>query len=136
MSITYARSFRESVGEGLTARFKLDANGGPLYEKDEEGTKHYFIELRLHSPRAQEIDKVSYLLGETYYDPIRNSKDRDNDFCEEITSYGNYPIKVKVQIGSHLYVQESWLSELLEAGYAAGGANEVIRQALRDIKGN
>src|SRR5262249_20158344 len=99
-------------------------------------TKHYFLELRLHSPHAEEIDKVTYLLDETYYDSVRNTQDRDNDFCEEITSYGNYPIRVKVQIGRQLFVQESWLSELLEAGYAGKGTSEAIGQALKDIKAN
>jgi hypothetical protein len=133
--VQYTRAFLEDVQGTLKARFRLDARGEPLWDEDEEGY-YYFIQLRLESPNRVKIDKVTYVLDSTYYDPVRVSKDRDNDFAEEISSYGDYVLTVRVQMGKHLYVQEAWLSTLLEAGHAGEADTGPIRDAIEDIKAN
>lgn len=131
----YSPAFAKHVRGKLKARFQLDADGDPLYVED-DGLRHYQLELTLESPRAAEIDSVTYILDDpTYYDPVAQSDDSDNDFREEITSYGDFQVLVRVQIGGHEYEQRAWLSNMLEEGYA-DQTTPSVRNALNRIKAN
>jgi len=134
--IDYTRAFAKNVKGELGARFRLDPDGNPLYEDDDDGLRHYTIDLSLVSPMAQEIDSVTYFMDdETYWDPEAVSNDRDNDFTEEISSYGDFEVEVTVQIGKNAYKQRAWLSTLLEAGHKAD-SSPAIRNAINRLKAN
>ena len=134
--INSTRAFSDNVKGQLKARFRLDADGQPLYEDDDDGLRHYTIDLTLESPAAPDIDSVTYYMDdETYWDPVAVSNDRDNDFTEEISSYGDFEVEVTVQMRKHAYKQRAWLSSLLEAGHA-GDTSPAIREAINRIKGN
>lgn len=136
--IAYTKTFRERVAGALKARFLLDSSGNPLFEPDadEPSLRHYRIELSLESPKAEQIELVTYELDEaTYYDPVRESRNRKVAFREEIHSYGDFPITVKVQMSGQLYLQDAWLSDLLQAGHAGDG-NRVVQAAIDSIKTN
>jgi hypothetical protein len=78
----------------LKARFLLDRNGNPRFEDDGEH-KHYEIELYIDDA-PDDTFAVTYILDESYYDPVVESKKKDASFGEEITSYGDYVIFAKV----------------------------------------
>jgi hypothetical protein len=133
--IRYNEAFQANVKGTLCARFQLDSQGNPL-SGDEDGTTFYFIELRLDSPDAEKIQKVTYLLDEaSYWEPERESKDWQQAFAEEITSYGDFLVRVEVQMRTGRYVQQALLSEMLEAGHA-NDANPQIKQAIAYIRNN
>jgi hypothetical protein len=134
--ITYTRPFAENVKGQLYARFRLDPEGIPEFQRDEDGLRHYTIDVYLHSPRANEIDEVKYIMDDpTYYDPVGYSTDKANDFREEIQSYGQVPVVVKVQIGNQVYEQRVWLSQMLENGHLKD-TNPGIQSAIQRIKVN
>jgi hypothetical protein len=144
-NIDYNKSFAQHVRGRLQARFLLKA-GRPVYEKEgagEEETRHYEIELSLVGG-APEIDRVIYVLDSSYYDPVREA-DTPPDFKEEITSYGDYPVEAKVEMGKRVYVQKAWLSDLLLEGHReeldveakddkAGRQARAIREAIAWIE--
>jgi hypothetical protein len=134
--IDYSRTFREHVQGRLYARFHTDPKGEPEYEEDEEGLRHYTIDVHLESPRADEIDSVSYFMDdETYVDPNGYSEDADNDFREVIESYGQVLIEVTVNLGGRDYKQRVWLSQMLQNGYG-GETNAAILDAIERIRKN
>lgn len=132
-NIIYSQAFARNVKAELRARFRPDSQGIPLHVADEEGLLHYTIELSLYSPSAREIDSVIYRLDDTYADPIAASNDRDNDFTEVISSYGDFEIDFSVQMGRHEYKQRAWLSSLLEEGHE-GEDSPSIRDAIKYIQ--
>ncbi len=137
-TLRHTRAFANNVKGALEARFRLDAAGAPLFEPDDEDPelRHYTIDLRLESPIAEDIESVTYFMeDETYADPLRVSDDRDNDFTEEISSYGDLEVEVTVQVGAHVYKQRAWLSNLLQAGHE-GDASPAILDAIERIKAN
>ena len=133
--INYARPFTENVKGVLKARFRLDPAGNPVCELNDDGDKVFTIDLSLEAPTAKTIDSVSYFMDDPTYshDPEAVSIDRDNDFTEEIESYGNFEVVVTVQIGRHIYKQRAWLSNLLEAGHETD-MTPAIRQAIEYIE--
>ena len=134
--VDYTPAFSRSVGGQLLARFRLDRDGDPECDVDDDGLRHYTIELFLTSPRADKIDEVKYVMDDpTYYDPVGYSDDSDNDFREVIQSYGEVPVVVKVKIGDRVYEQRAWLSNMLENGHA-GNLTPAIAEAIRHIKAN
>ncbi|MCI0699887.1 MAG: hypothetical protein L0241_02215 [Planctomycetia bacterium] len=134
--IDYTRSFADNVRGQLYARFRLGPDGTPEFEEDEDGLRHYTIDVYLRSPRADEIYEVKYVMDDpTYYDPVGYSADATNDFHEVIQSYGEVPVVVTVQIGGRVYEQRAWLSQMLTNGHGAG-TTPVIRDAIERIKKN
>ncbi len=118
--IGYNKPFRENVQGRLMARFRLDADGKPIYEihPDDRRLRVYTIELFLDTPQAQHIDGVDYFMDDpSFIDPEGSSKDRDNQFLEEITSYGDVEVVVTVHMGERAYEQRAWLSNMLENGH-------------------
>jgi hypothetical protein len=140
--IVYTKPFREKVQGQLKARFRLDSDGKPMYEPDdeEEDLRHYTMDVSLETPRASEIKGVSYYMNDpSYVDPEGYSEDADNDFQEEIQSYGDVEILVTVEMtdqkSDHEYEQRAWLSNMLENGHA-DDMTPAIRAAIRRIKAN
>ncbi len=90
----------------------------------------------LETPRGREIRGVPYYLDDpSYVDPKGYSDDADNQFLEEITSYGNVEIVVTVEMDGHEYKQRAWLSHMLENGHA-DDMTAPIRAAVQRIKVN
>jgi len=117
----------------IRATFNLDENGKPELIQDGE-FKHYRISLQLENP-PQDTYAVTYLLHETYYDPVRESRDRKSGFAEELTSYGDYTIQAKVRTRDSVETLAIPLSTALERAYA-GNRTPQIEAALRDIREN
>jgi len=135
--IKYTKNFSDKVKGQLRAQFRLDAHGAPLFRTVEDGLKEYRINLSLSDSTAPDIESVTYFLDdETFWDPVAASNDRDNDFTQQISSYGNVLVKVTVWFDNGSKIkQEAWLSNLLEAGHA-GDDSPAIRNAIADIEAN
>lgn len=134
--IAYTRPFMDSVQGRLKARFRLDSDGTPMYEPhdDDRRLRVFTIELFLATPRAKEVKAVSYFMDDpSYVDPNGYSVDADNEFREEISSYGDVEIVVTVDMPPHKYEQRAWLSNMLENGHA-DDMNPAIRAAIQRIK--
>jgi hypothetical protein len=137
--IAYAKPFQENVQGRLKARFRVDSDGVPMYEPHDEDSRLrvYTIDVFLVTPRSQEIKGVKYYMDdESYLDPEGYSDDADNEFREEITSYGDVEIVVTVEMaGRKKYEQRAWLSNMLENGHA-DDMTPAIRAAIQRIKVN
>ena len=133
--IDYTRPFAENVKGLLYARFRLDADDTPIYEVS-EGSRFYTIDVYLLSPQSSEIEEVTYFFDDkTSPDPLGNSTDRANDFQATIESPGDAMLRVEVRLGSSVYEQRAWLSQMLENGYAKG-ATPAVQSAILHIKVN
>lgn len=134
--IAYTEPFQDRVRGRLKARFRLDAEGKPVNEPHSEDRRLrvYTIDVFLDTPRAREIQGVRYYMDHpSYEDPEGYSDDRDNQFREEITSYGDVEIIVTVELPDHKYEQRAWLSNMLENGHAAD-MTPAVRDAILRIK--
>lgn len=126
------RTFSSNMGGKIAARFKLDKDGKPRYLIS-GGLKNYLIDLYVESA-SPDLGSVTYKLDNSYYDPIRESDNRDNSFMEEITSYGDYPVLVEAQLGRRLVAEKINLSSLLEEGHKGAQDKPEILAAINDIK--
>jgi hypothetical protein len=136
--IDYTKPFVENVQGQLKARFQLDSEKEPMFETypDDPRLRVYTIDVFLESKQAKDIKGVTYYLDDpSYVDPQGYSNDADNQFREEIASYGDVEILVTVEIGSHRYEQRAWLSNMLENGHT-DDMTPPIRAALQRIKVN
>lgn len=135
--IHYTKAFIDNVGAGtLCARFRLDSNGIPV-SGVEDGTTFYFIVLTLESPHAEKVQKVTYFLdAATYWEPERVSKNRRNQFAEEITSYGDFLVRVEVAMEGARFAQKALLSDMLTEGHKLDGSNPAIQNAIVYIRSN
>jgi hypothetical protein len=136
--IAYTGPFKDSVQGRLKARFRLDADGKPMYEPhpDDPRLRVYTIDVFLVTPRAKEIKGVRYYMDDpTYVEPEGYSDEAENEFREEITSYGDVEIVVTVEMPNHNYKQRAWLSNMLENGHA-DDMTPAIRTAIQRIKVN
>ncbi len=136
--ILYTKPFRENVQGQLKACFRLDAERNPLYEShpDDRRLRVYTIDVFLETPRAREIKGVTYYMDDpSFTDPEGYSDDADNQFREEITSYGDVEIVVTVEMGRQEYQQRAWLSNMLENGHA-DDMTTAVRAALERIRVN
>lgn len=132
--VRYTKAFRDTVGGTLRARFDL-VNGEPRYGVQKK-TKFYFITLELDAPAAADIMGVTYLLDEaTFWDPKRASAARGQRFAEEITSYGDFLVRVTVETRTGPVTQSALLSDLLEAGHATD-MTDAIEKAIDYIRTN
>ncbi len=122
----------------IKASFVLDASEKPsyfLYEYTPSPThKNYRIRLYVVNTPADAY-AVTYTLHETYYDPVRESRDRANEFPLEITSYGDFIVLALVRSKEGAMTVSALLSSALEAGYGPNLSAE-IQEALRDIRSN
>ena len=131
--IDYTRPFAENVQGTLYARFRLDADGDPIYETVDEGTRSYTIDIYLHSTQSNEISTVIYFLdGSEAGQSLGRSVDQNNDFPATIESAGDALLLVKVWMGLlRKYEQRAWLSQMLENGYGKDPPAEVKSAILR-----
>ena len=117
----------------IKATFELDEMGRP--EAIRRGNlKHYRI--RLHIENApDDTYAVTYMLHESYYKPVRESRDRAAGFAEDLTSYGDFTVQAKVRSREGVATIATPLSAALEAGHGAPLPPE-IKSALEDIRAN
>lgn len=116
----------------LKATFVTNEKGEPEFIES-NGVKHYKIKLALDEV-PEDAYAVTYELDDSYYDPIRENHDPSSGFTEELTSYGDYNVNVKVRSRMGTRMMRSSLAEALEFGYrdqpsaAVRSAIEVIRK--------
>jgi hypothetical protein len=117
----------------LVARFVLDSKGAPevAYRGD---PPHYHIELAVTNT-PEDTYAVTYELHESYYEPVRESRRRGDQFSEEITSYGDYQVRATVRGRSKSQVVVAKLSEALRRGHE-DDTSAGLAKALKDIKDN
>lgn len=117
----------------LTASFVLDANGKPKIQVSGRH-KHYSIRLSVKNAPSDAY-AVTYILHPTYYDPVREVRDKDSDFTEELTSYGDYEIQAKVRSSEYPLPLRRDLYDALAETYSKN-LNPDILKALKDIQEN
>ena len=117
----------------LIAKFQLDSENKPQFDDDGDH-KHYAIELAIEGA-PDDTYAVTYELDESYYDAIRESKQKGSNFSEEITSYGDYIVKAKVRTQKKVETIAVTLSKALQSSYANTELKE-IKKAVEDIEQN
>jgi hypothetical protein len=116
--------------EKIKAVFVTDANGEPEYIES-GGVKHFKIQLQMEGT-PKDAYAVTYELHKSYYDAIRENHDRDEGFREDLTSYGNYDIKVKVRSRQGTSMLITSLVDALLAGHA-DNRTKAVEQAIAMI---
>jgi hypothetical protein len=117
----------------IKATFELDEKGLPAFiERGDR--KHYRIRLHVENV-PDDTYAVTYKLHETYYDPVRESRDRAAGFTEDLTSYGDFTVQAKIRSKEGVATVATPLSAALEAGHGAQLPPE-IESALRVIRSN
>jgi transcription initiation factor IIF auxiliary subunit len=115
----------------VRAEFILDKDNNPEFIKG-QARRHYKMKLIMETQNP-DVQQVIYKLDPTYYDPIRESSDGNNNFEVELTSYGDYPVTVDAYVGSETVRKVVPLSDLLSETHGeAGNAN--IKEAIEEIK--
>jgi hypothetical protein len=117
----------------IVATFELDDNGQPKFVARGD-RKHYYIRLSLDQPPSDTY-AVTYILHETYYDPVRESRDRATGFGEDPTSYGDYTVQAKVRTPERLLTEAVTLSSALANGHQQH-LTPPIAAAIADIRGH
>jgi hypothetical protein len=133
MTQEYNQYFRDKVKGKIQAQFVLDSADHPEFTQT-GSRKHYRVRLQLLTENA-EARMVVYKLHPSYYDPLRESTDRKNNFAVEITTYGDYDFSVEVIVGTEVARQVLKLSTLLDE-FHQPVKNQAIQQALEDIRSN
>ncbi len=117
----------------IRATFKLNEKGEPeVVEHDD--LKHYRIRLQMEN-LPENTYAVTYLLDETYYDPVHESRDQKSFFPTELTSYGDYTLQAKVRTRERVETVATPLSAALKRSYLDNPTPQ-IEAALRDISEN
>jgi len=117
----------------IVASFVLDEDGKPK-EQMLGDCKHYEIQLSVRNTPPGTY-AVTYFLHPTYYDSVREVRDRDSNFKEDLTSYGDYEVQAKVRSPECRPLIKRTLYDALADSYAEA-ANPAIVRALDDIKMN
>ena len=117
----------------LLAHFITNRAGDPVSE-DDEGVAHYSIRLSVVDV-PPDAYAVTYTLHESYYDPVRESRAKNRDFVEEITSYGDYTVRAEVRTKTRTIPVSTKLSAALARGHGPN-ITATIRNALNDIRAN
>ncbi|SFI70911.1 pYEATS domain-containing protein [Nitrosomonas sp. Nm34] len=117
----------------LIASFVLGSNGEP--EKI-ESKNHNHYKLRLSVKDApDDTYAVTYYLHPAYYDPVREARNKEVDFAEELTSYGDYEVQAKIRSQEYPLPVRRNLYEALAETYADITEPSIL-EALNDIKEN
>ncbi len=106
--------FTDKVNGTVQAAFVLDDKGEPEFLDSEDGRRHFKVKLSLIT-KNPEVRTVVYKLHPTYFDPIRESNNAENDFMIETTTYGDFFFVVDVTLNSGSARQSFRLSDLLGA---------------------
>lgn len=134
--IAYTIPFKSEIQGHLNARFRLDADSKPIFERDEKDCRlrHYLMEIFLKTPKAKQIESVTYFLNDpSFLDGTLHSTNANNHFEEMIWSYGEVEVVVTVEMAGQSYEQRAWLSNMLENGHS-NELNDEIRSAILRIK--
>jgi hypothetical protein len=115
----------------LVARFILDEQGRPQVIKGSDH-KHYWIELYVEDA-PEGTYAVNYQLHDSYYDPVRESRNPGDRFAERLTSYGDYTVQASVRTKNRVEPVSAELSEALTRGHK-DESSAMIAEALEDIK--
>jgi hypothetical protein len=115
----------------IVATFELDANGLPQFVQRGE-LKHYRMRLSLDQPPSDTY-AVTYALHETYYDPVRESRDKASGFGENLTSYGDFTVQAKVRTRDGVLNVAAPLSGALANGHSQD-LTPAITAAIEDIR--
>jgi hypothetical protein len=117
----------------IRATFKLNEKGEPDVVEQND-LKHYWIRLQMEN-LPEDTYAVTYLLDETYYDPVHESRDQASYFPTELTSYGDYTLQAKVRTRERVETVATPLSVALKRSYLDNPTPQ-IEAALRDIREN
>jgi hypothetical protein len=115
----------------IKATFELDEQGQPAFVRQAD-LKHYMIRLHVENV-PDDTYAVTYLLDETYHNPVRESRDGTAGFSENLTSYGDYTVQAKIRFREGTLTVAAPLSAALEAGQAQQ-ASPAIVSALEEIR--
>jgi hypothetical protein len=116
----------------LEAEFILDDQGIPVAIQAGDRT-HYKIRLFVNDA-PDDTYAVTYQLHESYYDPVRETRDRSNGFEEEITSYGDYTIQARLRTKKNVETLADSLGGALTRHHSPPSSNSAIENALRNIR--
>jgi hypothetical protein len=116
----------------IVAQFVLDPEGEPVVAYQGNHT-HYRMKLMVKDV-PEDAYAVMYELDATYYEPVRESRRRSEDFVENLTSYGDYPVRATIR-GKQRETLVAYLSNALEVGHA-GKMSPAVAAALDYIKAN
>ena len=115
----------------LVAKFILDQEGKPkIIERN--GKRHYYLHLGVEAPPPGTY-AVTYKLDESYYNPIRESRDIDKNFSEELTSFGDYQIQADIRTKERVEPILANLSQALYRSYQEELTPD-IEAAIQDIE--
>lgn len=111
----------------LRAGFEPDEKGRPRFI--EAGSlRHYRIRL---SVEGAPEDTYSY------YDAVREAKNRTNAFAERLKSYGDHAVRARVRTKAGRRELAVPLSRALEDTYVERGAlTDAVAEAIAEIKRN
>lgn len=117
----------------IVARFILDEVGKPHFTNP-KAHSHYKISLHIED-LPSDAYAVTYYLHESYYDPVREIRDKASSFAFNTTSYGDYEVTAKVRTKEGALTTKRTLYEALKETYGDSASDE-IRKALQDIREN
>ncbi|MDX2142972.1 MAG: pYEATS domain-containing protein [Rhodospirillaceae bacterium] len=101
----------------LKAKLILNASGKPKIVHSGEHD-HYSIELFVDNvPKA--VSLVQYTLHPSYYDPVRDNRGAQPKFAEEITSYGDFKVRAKLEGSDGPALVRGALSDMLKEYHAS-----------------
>lgn len=113
----------------IKAELILDEHGKPVQRGG-----HYSIRLSI-ADAPEDAHRVTWQLDESYYDPIRDARNPDSGFAEELTSYGDYEVKAIVRVKDRPILASRNLADALRETHGGSDTAE-IRAALRAIAEN
>jgi hypothetical protein len=125
----------ENLALNVLAEFVLDNEGKPSFIVS-NGLKHFKIKLHTNPVDTGKVDTVVYKLHPTYYDPERvvpAGSEAQCQFAEEITSYGDFKIRVNASGSAGEVLTSKTLSEALVEKYKGQG-NPAILAAIEQIR--
>lgn len=120
-----------SSKSNLIAKFALDSDGKPRFI-ERGGLKHYMIRLGVEGA-PEDAYAVTYKLDPSYYDSLREVRKAEDNFQEELTSYGDYVVQADVRSKERVEAIATNLSQALHRGHQEASTPE-IESAIKDIE--
>jgi hypothetical protein len=115
----------------LQAEFVLDRESREPAAETDGDTKHYSIELSV-ADAPPGANAVTYTLDDSFYDPIREARNRANGFKEEITSYGDFQVRADIRTKNGTITLRKKLSDMLKEHH--GSSDSRLLAAIRELK--
>lgn len=117
----------------LRAEFKLGADGRPDFVEAGD-LRHYRLRLMVEGA-PEDTYAVTYQLDPSYYETVRETRNRETDYAEELTSFGDYAVQARVRTRSGRSHLAAPLSRLLEETYSAASQRTgAIEEAIDYIR--